>query len=72
MRRVRKPAASTINATIRIRLGRLRFARLRRRFAIETPREPSYHHPPHPPPRAESSSVLKQVCDEILPHHDTK
>ena len=42
MRRVRKPAASTINATIRIRLGRLRLARLRRRFAIETPREPSY------------------------------
>jgi hypothetical protein len=43
MRRVRKPAASTINATIRIRLGRFRLARRRRRrFAIETPREPSY------------------------------
>jgi hypothetical protein len=38
-----KPAASTANATIRIRLGRLRLARdrRRRRFAIELPREPS-------------------------------
>jgi hypothetical protein len=45
------PAASTSNATIKIRLGRLRLARdrRRRRFAIEkTPREPSDTQPQSP------------------------
>lgn len=60
-RRVRKPAASTSNATIKIRLRRLRLPRdrrLRRRFAIRLPRrEPS--NAPHPSESMKSAAARR-------------
>ena len=68
-RRVMKPAASTSNATIRIRLGRLRLARdrRRRRFAIE--KKPRANRQT---PRLKSQSATESAAARRMTHPSQK